>query len=262
VKADFVGSGTGANFPIVIGAMDAFMTSGIEINSLTATSGSSIVFACIAGGNHPSTLKNLAKDITPGKIIRRNWRPFTPGVFHLDRLPGVLTSLTPPTFGDCDVPLTVVATDSDTGDAVYFSTKDTPDKLVGKAVQASASVPWLFRHVDMGGRRLVDGGVVDNFAIDRPRGPMVIGIRVHGAKSQMRPWHWWPSYTANVIGSMMRAIEREHVEDVVWDNTHVLTIKSPLGGMDFHRLDPTMVDNLYVLGFKVVEEKMAGAWLT
>ena len=259
MRADFVGSGTGANFPIIIGAMAAFERAGVEIASLTATSGSSIVFAAIAGGNHPSTLRDLARDITPGRIIRKNWRPFTPGVFHLDRLPRVLEPLTSPTFGDCDVPLTIVAADSDTGEAVYFSSGETPEILVAKAVQASASVPWLFRHVDMGGRRLVDGGIVDNFAIDRPRGPLVIGIRVLGAQSQMRPWRWWPSYTANVIGSMMAAIEREHVDDAHW--AQVITIKSPIGGMDFHRLDAATVEGLYVTGFRAVERRMAEGWL-
>ena len=259
MKADFVGSGTGANFPIVIGAMAAFERAGVVINSLTATSGSAIVFAAIAGGNHPSTLRYLAQEFTPGRVMRKNWRPFTPGVFHLDRMARVLAPLTPPTFGDCDVPLTVVASDSDTGEAVYFSTRDTPDILVAKAVQASASVPWLFRHVDMAGRRLVDGGVVDNFAIDRPRGPLVVGIRVLGAGSQFRPWRWWPSYTANVISSMMAAIEREHVDDAHW--AQVVTIESPIGGMDFHRLDAATVEGLYVTGFRAVEKKLAGGWL-
>lgn len=258
MKADFVGSGTGANFPIVIGAMDAFERAGVLINSLTATSGSSIVFAAIAGGNHPATLKELAQEITPGRIMRKNWRPFTPGVFHLDRLVGVLAPLTPPTFGDCDVPLTIVTADSDTGEAVYFSTQNTPGASVARAAQASASVPWLFRHVNMDGRRLIDGGVVDNFAIDRPRGPLVIGIRVLGARSEMRPWRWWPSYTANVIGSMMAAIEREHVDDAHW--AQVITIRSPIAGMDFHRLNATMVENLYILGFRCVKKKMAEGW--
>jgi predicted acylesterase/phospholipase RssA len=262
MKADFVGSGTGANFPIVAGAMDAFLEHGVEPRTLTATSGAGLTFGPMSVGNHPREVKRLAREIGILGIVRKNWRPFTPGIFHLDRLVSALKPLTPPTFKDCDVPLTVVAADSDTGDAYYLSKTTTPDICVARAIQASASVPWLFRHVKVAGMRMVDGGIVDNFAIDHPRSPMVIGIRVLGSRSEMRPWSWWPSYSANILATMMLALEREHVEDVVWDATKILTINSHIGGMDFHRLDSTTIDRLYDTGYQAAKKRLGRGWLS
>jgi NTE family protein len=259
MKADVVCSGGGANFVMVAGAMDCLVSAGIEPTGLFGTSAPTLTFAPMACGHHPRDLKEVAKELTPGKVIRKNWRPFTPGIFHLDKVVDVLKPLTPPTFKDCDIPLTVVTTDSDTGETVYFSTEDTPGACVARAVQASCSVPWLFRHVTIGGRRLVDGGVTNNFAIDRPKSSSVVGIRIQGAKSEMKPWRWWASFSANMFGAMMQAIEREHVEDALW--AQVVTIKSPIGGMDFHKLDSAMIERLYAIGYQAVEKKLHNGWL-
>ncbi len=54
--------------------------------------------------------------------------------------------------------LRVVAVDRGTGARVVFGTPGAPEATVGEAVQASCSIPWVFRPVPIGGREYVDGG--------------------------------------------------------------------------------------------------------
>jgi len=60
-------------------------------------------------------------------------------------------------FGDCKIPLAVVAADIETGDEIVFKTGD----LI-QVVRASCSWPGIFNPVRLGGRLLVDGGIKDS----------------------------------------------------------------------------------------------------
>lgn len=62
------------------------------------------------------------------------------------------------------LPLSIVATDIGNGDKVVFR-----DGSLTMAMRASMSVPSLMAPVDYQGRKLVDGGLVDNLPIDEVR---------------------------------------------------------------------------------------------
>lgn len=258
-KFAVVGSGTGANYPIVAGAMTRLIENGLEISELIATSGSSLAFSFIAAGNTVSDFLSLAKKIGPEKIISKNWNIFQPGVFHLDKLQKQIEPYISKTFRSCKIPLTLIATDSDTGEEVIFSTSKTPDVSVALAVQATSSVPGLFRHVNWNNRRLVDGGVVNNFALDMPKEP-TIGIKIYGSNDNMKPWKGWDTFITNMVGSMMHAIEKEHIEDGMWKKAKVIPIQSPISGMDFLKLNDEMIDKLYHIGYNIVGGLLASGW--
>jgi NTE family protein len=61
---------------------------------------------------------------------------------------------------DLKIPFSAVATDINSGEEVRF--KEGP---LGQAVQASCSIPGVFRPVKIGERLLVDGGIVDNIPV-------------------------------------------------------------------------------------------------
>lgn len=69
------------------------------------------------------------------------------------------------TFADLSLPLAMVAVDIHTGREVILQ-----GGLVIDAVRATISVPGVFMPVDLGGYRLVDGGVLDNVPVDVARG--------------------------------------------------------------------------------------------
>lgn len=99
--------------------------------------------------------------VSDGKLVT----PF--GAVQGQRLLPVLQRLydnAPPSPADFDsfrVPLRVVAADIETGDAVVVSKGD-----LATAVRASMSVPGVFAPVEMDGRLLVDGGIVNNLPMD------------------------------------------------------------------------------------------------
>ena len=78
---------------------------------------------------------------------------------------------------DLPLPLSIIATDIGTGDKVVFR-----DGSLTKAMRASMSVPGLLAPVDHQGRKLVDGGLVDNVPIqevkDRCQADVVIAVNV------------------------------------------------------------------------------------
>ncbi|MEY4668543.1 MAG: patatin [Pseudomonadota bacterium] len=103
--------------------------------------------------------------VEDGKLLT----PF--GVVQGQRLLPVLQRLysnappSPADFNTFAIPLRVVAADIETGEAVVVSKGDLPT-----AVRASMSVPGVFAPVEMNGRLLVDGGVVNNLPMDVVRG--------------------------------------------------------------------------------------------
>lgn len=62
-------------------------------------------------------------------------------------------------FADLSRPLSIVAVDLDSGEAVAFGDKDHRDIPISRAVQASTALPGLYRPVRIHGRDFVDGGV-------------------------------------------------------------------------------------------------------
>lgn len=78
---------------------------------------------------------------------------------------------------DLPLPVSIVATDIGTGERVIF--RDGPLTL---AMRASMSVPGLLAPVDHEGRKLVDGGLVDNLPIaevrERCKADIVIAVNV------------------------------------------------------------------------------------
>lgn len=64
-------------------------------------------------------------------------------------------------FDRLPIPFRAVATDIETGELVVLGQGD-----LTSAVRASMSAPGVFAPVELGGRLLVDGGVVNNFPVD------------------------------------------------------------------------------------------------
>lgn len=254
-----VGSGTGANYACVAGALCALEEEGLRPSFLISTSGSGLPFAFRANGGSMRDFLAVARETPPLKIIRPNWAwPLVPGLFHIDRVGREMGRHVANTFKDNEIPHTVIAFDSDAKEEKHFG-PDTPDVLVTKGVQASMSIPWAMRHVEVDGRRYTDGGIVHNFAIDLPPDPAV-GIRVLGKPTEGAPWRWWGTYSWNHVDGMLMALEREHVEDGLWANHKIVTIRSPISGMDFHKVDGPMIDGLFAIGYEAVKRKMASGW--
>jgi NTE family protein len=98
--------------------------------------------------------------VFPGGRIHRAWNVVRRGthLFGSEGLEAVIHHSTPArSFSDLEIPLRVIATDLDTGEEVVLARGPLKPALL-----ASTALPGVFPIVHHDGRRLVDGGVVDN----------------------------------------------------------------------------------------------------
>jgi len=99
------------------------------------------------------------------------------------------------TFEELEIPLTVVATDYWTAEEVVFKTGE-----LLPAVKASAAIPAVFAPVSIGGRVLVDGGVVNVVPYEHVMKlcDVTIAVDVSGTPSHK---HEVPSVMESVLGT-------------------------------------------------------------
>jgi NTE family protein len=131
----------------------------IKTSAIAGSSMGALVGALYAGGMGGRSLRDLA-----GSITLRDLPKFldAPSLHESLGIKGKkieewLREILPvKRFEDLPVPLRVVATDYWKGEQVVYSSGD-----IAQAVRASISIPGVFQPYELGGRVLVDGGVVN-----------------------------------------------------------------------------------------------------
>ena len=259
-------SGSGASLYTEFGAAQALYDHGHKPSELVGTSGGAIVAAYLSTGVEPIEAIKYAKENKPITFIRPNWAFFkgSKGLLSLHKMDKILSKHVPETFKDVEIPLTVVASDLSKGAQVLFSSKDTPKVNVALATRASASIPAFFAPVKIG-HNLVDGGVVNNLAVDVSE-CKVVGIRVlSDASKSIKKKKWlmpfiasWVHYLASIFGCMMTMLDRMHIDDALFAN--VITVHSPWNSMDFFGITDAVIDEQFRVGYEAVEKRLATGW--
>ena len=257
-------SGSGALSPAHAGAAQALIEDGFNPEALVGTSGGSQVAAFMAAGHRPSEALELYMKTLPAKIIRPNFGFLFDkygGAFNIDRLRTAIAPYVPRVFAACKIPLHIITTDKKKKEQFVFSPGETPVAEVPLAIQASCAVPLLFTPVRYQDKVLMDGGVVNNMAVDLLKMP-AIGIRVLSkagvAKRPPRVWLRRIDDVFDTIECMMAEIERKHIEDAVF--AKVITVQTSWSAMDFWSMTPTVVEDLYQAGFDAARKKMDSGW--
>jgi NTE family protein len=144
-------SGGGAHAAAHAGVLRALDRAGIPVAGVAGVSGGALVAAAWAGGANLDQLVASAAGLHPWMWVR-GWGG---GLLSGSRLGAMIDEFLPvPTFEGLRVPVRVLATDVDTGEAVVFTTGNLRD-----AVRATVSFPGVFPPTVLEGRRFVDGGV-------------------------------------------------------------------------------------------------------
>jgi NTE family protein len=148
------------------GFVSGLLAAGLRPAAWAGTSAGGLVAAYAAAGMAPGDLEALVLrqtrahfwDPDPvGAVVgaARGWG--LTGLLKGERFRALLTSTLPvPTFEALPSPLLLVATDVARGEPVALSSGP-----LAPAVHATCAYPGLFRAVDVGGRALWDGGLVD-----------------------------------------------------------------------------------------------------
>jgi len=144
-------SGGGAHAAAHAGVLRTLEREKLPIAGLAGVSGGALVAAAWAGGADLGALVQQASTLHPWMWVR-GWGG---GLLSGSKLGALIDEFLPvSSFESLRVPVHVLATDVDTGQAVVLKEGD-----VREAVRASCSFPGVFPPMMLGGRRLYDGGV-------------------------------------------------------------------------------------------------------
>ncbi|MEO9954326.1 patatin-like phospholipase family protein [Nonlabens sp.] len=206
-KIGLVLSGGGAKGLAHIGTLKIIDSLGIKIDHIAGTSMGAIVGSLYASGYTGKQLDSIFKTIDFDKIIsddiprksktfyeRRNTEryavtlPFkdfkvqlpsslSKGQNIYDLLSRLLAHVKDvDDFNELPIPFLCIATEITTGEEIVLDSGYLP-----KAVNASGALPSLFAPVEIDGRLLIDGGVIDNYPIEKLKAKgvdIIIGVDV------------------------------------------------------------------------------------
>jgi NTE family protein len=169
-------SGGGAHAAAHAGVLRALEREKIPISGIAGVSGGALVAGAWAGGADLDRLVDQASRLHPWMWVR-GWGG---GLLSGSRLGALIDEYLPePTFEGLRVPVSVLATDVDTGEPVVFRKGNLRD-----AVRASCSFPGVFPPMLLDGRRLYDGGITEVVPVSLARdvageGGIVVAVDVN-----------------------------------------------------------------------------------
>lgn len=150
-----LGGGAARGFAHV-GVIAVLEEAGLKPQLVVGTSAGSLVAALYASGKTSAQLQQTALNMEEVAITDWMLPIFGRGMFRGDALARYVNDLVANrTMENMAIPLGIVATDLNSGQAVLFQRGDT-----GTAVRASSAVPAVFLPVKINGREYVDGGLV------------------------------------------------------------------------------------------------------
>jgi NTE family protein len=186
VKVVAVFGGGGAKSLAHVGAQRAMVEAGLQPDHYVATSFGAVMGAAFAAGAHAEALESRLVAAAHGNIAPIEWRSLVKGVYadHLVK-PGPLRDLigqlvAPRTFAELATPLTVTATDLDTGELALFGAGGRMDVPLGDALYASCALPLYYPPAAIGGHRFADGGLRAVLPLEPARAiPADLVVAVH-----------------------------------------------------------------------------------
>lgn len=154
-----------------IGVLKAFEEEHIPIHCISGTSVGALVASYHAFGRPAESILSIGSTLNLSKIL--NFTLERGGLFSTNAIRDMIhRDLGDVRIEDANIPLAICATDIETGEQLIFREGNLAD-----VVCASMAVPGLFVPVEIGGRVLVDGGLVENVPIS-PLAKMGAGITV------------------------------------------------------------------------------------
>lgn len=199
------------------GAWRALQDAGIEVSEIIGTSIGALVGACIAGGQGWTELEASAVALKkPDIVLVNRWALLLngirqPSIFQSEALESYIDRVLPVrSFEDLGLPLSVNAVDLETGEIEWFGAGGRMDVELARAVYASCALPLFYPPAQIGGRYLVDGGMVDPLPIERAaeRGADLI-IAVDAGAGKVRE-------ALDTVQNGLVAIHHRVVEIVGW----------------------------------------------
>lgn len=272
-------SGGGALGLTEIGVIKWLEENHIPVDRIAGTSMGSIIGSMYATGMTPAEIQTFAEKIDwdaaflpePGytelsyrrKQDRRDFVVAAPlGLKHglkgpnglnsgqaagllLDRIAFADAGITD--FDDLPIPFRCVATDMQSGEAIVLH-----EGFLADAVRASMAIPGVFTPVELNGRILADGGMVQNIPVETVRdmgADAVIAVELH-----------FPPADIGQLGTLVGVLSRA-IDVMITQNEHyslaLAKAKVRVDMKGFAITDYNRVDELVQLGYKAAASQAA-----
>jgi NTE family protein len=163
-----------------IGVLKVLEEEGIPIGWVAGTSAGSLIGSLFCAGFDWREIKHTARNIDWSDLVSPTWPSL--GIVNPAKLEKTLNRmLEGREFDDLAVPFRAVAVDISTAEEVVLESGS-----VARAVRASCSIPGIFEPIEVDGRLLVDGGLVNNVPTDVVRdmgADRVIGVDLNADRA-------------------------------------------------------------------------------
>ncbi len=159
-KIGIVLSGGGTRGIAHLGILKALEEFGVKPTVLSGTSAGAIAGAFYAKGFSITEILEIVKN---GHFFSFSNILFEgKGLFSMKGFEKIYATYFPEnSFSELNIPLHVAATDILNGEIVYYSSGKLSEPLL-----ASSCIPVVFKPIEYEGKKLVDGGVMNNFPIE------------------------------------------------------------------------------------------------
>lgn len=193
-----LGSG-GARGIAHIGFLKVLSENGIEIDCISGSSMGAVIGSIFCTGTSCEEMADKAKILRLRDLIDIEFLFFKKmGFFKgLKRETMIKEFLFDKDFSDCVIPFCCVAVDIMTGEKIVLN-----EGSLCSAVMASSAIPAVFAPVEIDGRKLVDGGLLNRLPIDEARNmgaDIVIAVDVLGDTLTAMP-------PKNIFSTLIRTI--------------------------------------------------------
>lgn len=152
-------SGGGARGIAHVGVLQALFERGMAPESVSGASMGAIVGAFYAAGYDPDDIKRLVDDTSLLNLF--SFSLPGSGLSELSYLRKLMKRFLPGRFEELERPFAVSVSNLNTGRAEFIS-----EGSLHEAVEASASIPILFKPVKIGDYFYVDGGMLNNLPVE------------------------------------------------------------------------------------------------
>tara|TARA_B100000780_G_C21126793_1_gene457567 strand:- start:1524 stop:2402 length:879 start_codon:yes stop_codon:yes gene_type:complete len=143
-----------------IGVLKALEDANIEVDYIAGTSVGAMIAALYAFRVDVETIGSLARRLTMSKVT--SFKLNKTGFFSTESLRELMLEYVGDVaIEEAAIPLSIVATDINSGEEIILTSGSVVD-----AVCASAAIPGIYIPVEINGRTLVDGGLVQNVPIE------------------------------------------------------------------------------------------------
>ncbi|MDQ1268044.1 MAG: hypothetical protein QG560_687 [Campylobacterota bacterium] len=167
-----------------VGVLKALEESKAEIKAISGTSAGAIIAALFAFGKSAKEIEKI--------VLKFEWKNLSSlalsrfGLLSNEKIGEMIRhNIGDKNIEDANIPLCMIATDITTGEKVLLNKGN-----VAEAIMASTCVPGIFVPIEIGGRILVDGGIVENIPLSCLKSYQVdykVGVDLVTTQSYRRP---------------------------------------------------------------------------